>query len=141
MRLFARAFLCMCLPVNLLRHRAAQSAFAMALDIARWDTVSGWRDHFLMMALGDLCFVYEEIVTDIIRVIAEATQAPTKCPIADGTYRGGNAPARISPLRHFPSLPYGRYRVYTLYLFPKPLKGPKVRGCMRIIADVVTQNE
>lgn len=55
----------------------------MTLDIARWNTVSGWRDHFLVMSLGELCFVYEEIATDIVKVMAEIGGVPTRCPIAN----------------------------------------------------------
>lgn len=43
----------------------------------------GWRDHFLVMSLGELCFVYEEIATDIVKVMAEIGGVPTRCPIAD----------------------------------------------------------
>ncbi|KAK3914758.1 Type III secretion ATP synthase HrcN [Frankliniella fusca] len=109
----------------------------MTLDIARWDTVSGWRNHFLVMTLGELCFVYEDVVADIVKYIAEIAGITTKCPLLDGTYGGENGVVQLAPLRHFPSLPYGRYKVHILVGYMKPSRQKELRACLKVIADVV----
>ncbi|KAJ1519570.1 hypothetical protein ONE63_004845 [Megalurothrips usitatus] len=123
--------------VTLARGVFVRGESTMTLDIARWNSVSGWREHFLVMALGELCFVYEDIVADIMKVLAEASGVSTRCPIREGRYSGSNARAQLAPLRHFPSLPYGRYRVHTII---SGLRSKRRRACMRVIADVVPKN-
>ncbi|XP_026285886.1 uncharacterized protein LOC113211654 isoform X2 [Frankliniella occidentalis] len=114
-----------------------RGASTMTLDVSRWDTVSGWRTHFLVMSLGELCFIYEDVVADIVKYLAEIAGIPTKCPIADGTYRGVNCVVQLPPLRHFPSLPYGRYKVYILVGYFKSSNPKELRSCLKAIADVV----
>ncbi|KAJ1519569.1 hypothetical protein ONE63_004844 [Megalurothrips usitatus] len=118
---------------NRIYHRGEST---MKLDIARWNSVSGWREHFLVMALGELCFVYDEVATDVIATFAESG-FPAKCPVADGPFAARNVPVQMPPLRHFPALPYGRYRVYIMFNHNKGKRA--MRGCLKGVADV-TQN-
>lgn len=46
------------------------------------------------------------------------------------------------PLRKFPALPYGRYRVYTVYGYARKHKGLNgLRSCMKLVVDVVPKRE
>ncbi|XP_034238463.1 uncharacterized protein LOC117643600 isoform X2 [Thrips palmi] len=110
----------------------------ITVDCAKWDPVSGWREHFLVLPLGELCFVFDEILADIIHDISSNGQIPTKCPIADGVYKGGTTPAELLPMRHFPLLPYGRYKAIARFLHNKPRAPTGIRGCVRAVVDVVS---
>lgn len=55
----------------------------MTLDVARWNSVSGWREHFLVMPLGDFCHVYEDMASQFSRMYARPMHMPLKCPVPD----------------------------------------------------------
>lgn len=54
----------------------------VVFDCAKWDSVSGWREHFLVMPLGEFCFALEEVALDIVVLIRKYVPGfPKKCPI------------------------------------------------------------
>ncbi|XP_034245679.1 uncharacterized protein LOC117647820 [Thrips palmi] len=112
-------------------------ATTVTIDVAKWDTVSGWREHFLVMPIGDLCSAMQDIGKDLVEVVVKHVKGfPPKCPVPNTIYNVTNTPARIGQLRHFPVLPYGRFRAHVLNFHAKRPGVKRPRGCTKIIADV-----
>ncbi|XP_034241756.1 uncharacterized protein LOC117645566 [Thrips palmi] len=114
-----------------------RGATRATIDFAKWDSVSGWREHYLVMPFGDVCFLLEDIVTDLAELLSKHVDGfPRKCPLRNITYNVTNTPSRIGQLRHFPVLPYGRFRAHVLYFHAKKPQVTKPRACTKLIVDV-----
>ncbi|XP_034242433.1 uncharacterized protein LOC117645967 [Thrips palmi] len=106
-------------------------------DIAKWDTVSGWRENFWAVALPDFCFLVDDIGKELMEVLAKHIDGyPRKCPIPNRTYNITNTPSRIGQLRRFPVLPYGRFRAYVIGAYSKRPEVKKPRFCIKLIVDL-----
>ncbi|KAJ1523219.1 hypothetical protein ONE63_001105 [Megalurothrips usitatus] len=116
----------------------ARGATTMKVDLAKWDPVSGWREHFLVMPAGESCFVMEDLATDLFKLFREIVveEFPKKCPIPDGAYHVNNAFMNLGQFNHFPALPYGRFRGHVLgyHLRTPSVKTPRL--CIRVVLNV-----
>ncbi|XP_034246544.1 uncharacterized protein LOC117648250 isoform X2 [Thrips palmi] len=103
---------------------------------AKWDSVSGWRENYFQVNLGELCYIMATYVVafkDLIRKHSPAI--PYKCPIRDNTYPFNEVPTRFDTHPGFPALPYGRFRVRQMaYNLRTRSKTP--RGCLRWVLDI-----
>ncbi|XP_034242535.1 uncharacterized protein LOC117646021 [Thrips palmi] len=107
------------------------------LDVAKWDTVSGWREHFFVVPPQDFCFVMEEVGKELVVLLATHIDGfPRKCPVPNRTYNVTNTPSRVGQLRHFPVLPYGRFRAYAIGVYSKRPEVKKPRFCIKLIVDL-----
>ena len=52
------------------------------MDFSKWDSVSGWREHFLVMPVGDACFLADVVGKDVTNIVAKTVPGfPNKCPL------------------------------------------------------------
>ncbi|XP_049771629.1 uncharacterized protein LOC126147104 [Schistocerca cancellata] len=98
------------------------------LAIAKWGS-GGWGEHAYDMDAEDYCTG----LRDKARVVFDAFfshMSDGKCPIPKGTYEIRGAPLTFQ-LDKFPALPYGKYRLDTVWQY-----GGQVVGCWRWVVQV-----
>ncbi|XP_034246543.1 uncharacterized protein LOC117648250 isoform X1 [Thrips palmi] len=132
---------------------------------AKWDSVSGWRENYFQVNLGELCYIMATYVVafkDLIRKHSPAI--PYKCPIRDdalpsdyslsgsshhgfvfalvgpagppqNTYPFNEVPTRFDTHPGFPALPYGRFRVRQM-AYNLRTRSKTPRGCLRWVLDI-----
>ncbi|XP_034239138.1 uncharacterized protein LOC117644062 [Thrips palmi] len=112
-----------------------QGASALTSYIAKWDPVSGWKENFVVLRIGESCRAVETYVPPFKDLIWKYYPGvPIRCPISDGTYSVYNISSHYDTFTFFPAAFYGRFRCNTLWRSLKT-HSKKPIACVRWIVE------
>ncbi|XP_034253525.1 uncharacterized protein LOC117652598 [Thrips palmi] len=111
---------------------------ALTFQIAKWDTVSGWRSNFMVLRIGETCRAFNMYGGSYkAYLLKHFPFYPLKCPIYDGAYPFYNVSSHHDSIPNFPNLPYGRFRMHGLGHHLQTPAHNAPNGCTRWVIEIV----